>query len=178
MTKTRPAFYSRGSSVDTPLLAYYTNLDPPYSVMSQPTQSQQVGEEEEFQISGPLLVNKLQEAGIHANDIKKLSEFGLNTVEAVAFTPKKVLLTIKGISEQKADKILAEGKPRLMSRSCPTTQIVDYFCHSSQDRTAWISKRYRGACPKIRTSTYYNRIQTTGCVARRWNRHLAVHLPH
>jgi len=77
--------------------------------MSQPSQSQQVGEEDQFQISGPLLVNKLQEAGIHANDIKKLSEFGLNTVEAVAFTPKKVLLTIKGISEQKADKILAEG---------------------------------------------------------------------
>ena len=80
--------------------------------MSQPTDSQQNyegGEEDEFQITGPLLVNKLQEAGIHPNDIKKLSEFGLNTVEAVAFTPKKVLLTIKGISEQKADKILAEG---------------------------------------------------------------------
>lgn len=60
-------------------------------------------------MTGPLLVNKLQEAGIHANYIKKLAEFGLNTVEAVAFTPKKTLLTIKGISEQKADKILAEG---------------------------------------------------------------------
>lgn len=79
--------------------------------MSQLSQSQQPGEEEEnqFQMTGPLLVNKLQEAGIHANDIKKLAEFGLNTVEAVAFTPKKTLLTIKGISEQKADKILAEG---------------------------------------------------------------------
>lgn len=98
-----------GIPLVTPFLAHYTNLDPPYSVMSQPTQSQQIGQEDEFQISGPLLVNKLQEAGIHANDIKKLAEFGLNTVEAVAFTPKKVLLTIKGISEQKADKILAEG---------------------------------------------------------------------
>lgn len=79
--------------------------------MSQPSQSQEFGEDEEqqYQMTGPLLVNKLQEAGIHANDIKKLSEFGLNTVESVAFTPKKVLLTIKGISEQKADKILAEG---------------------------------------------------------------------
>lgn len=106
MTNTRPAFYSRGNSLSWLITP---TLDPPYSIMSQPTQSQQVGEEDEFQISGPLLVNKLQEAGIHANDIKKLSEFGLNTVEAVAFTPKKVLLTIKGISEQKADKILAEG---------------------------------------------------------------------
>jgi hypothetical protein len=77
--------------------------------MSQPSQSQQ-NQEEEFQSTGPLLVNKLQEAGIHPNDIKKLVEAGLNTVEAVAFTAKKHLLTIKGISEQKADKILGEGK--------------------------------------------------------------------
>lgn len=86
------------------------NINIAYSstVMSQPQGSQQQ-EEEEYQISGPLLVNKLQESGIHPNDIKKLSEAGLNTVEAVAFTPKKVLVTIKGISEQKADKILAEG---------------------------------------------------------------------
>ena len=81
--------------------------------MSQPSQSQQNQEEDEFQSTGPLLVNKLQEAGIHPNDVKKLAEAGLNTVEAVAFTPKKHLLTIKGISEQKADKIIAEGEPRM-----------------------------------------------------------------
>ena len=78
--------------------------------MSQPSQSQQNQEEDEFQSTGPLLVNKLQEAGIHPNDVKKLIEAGLNTVEAVAFTPKKHLLIIKGISEQKADKIIAEGE--------------------------------------------------------------------
>jgi DNA repair protein RAD51 len=33
----------------------------------------------------------------------------LHTVESVAYTPKKVLTAIKGISEQKADKIIAEG---------------------------------------------------------------------
>lgn len=78
--------------------------------MSQPSGTQlQQEEDDEFQITGPLLVNKLQEAGIHVNDTKKLADAGLHTVEAVAFTPKKVLLTIKGISEQKADKILAEG---------------------------------------------------------------------
>lgn len=77
--------------------------------MSQPQGSQDEEQEENHQFSGPILVSKLQEAGIHANDIKKLSEAGLNTVESVAFTPKKVLVTIKGISEQKADKILAEG---------------------------------------------------------------------
>ncbi len=87
--------------------------------MSQLSQSQQPEEDEDvFQMTGPLLVNKLQEAGIHANDIKKLAEFGLNTVEAVAFTPKKTLLTIKGISEQKADKILAEGGCSSVASAC------------------------------------------------------------
>lgn len=77
--------------------------------MSQPSPSQAQQEHDEYQITGPLLVNKLQEAGIHSNDIKKLADAGLHTVEAVAFTPKKNLLMIKGISEQKADRILAEG---------------------------------------------------------------------
>ena len=76
------------------------------------TQDPQDQEGEDHQFSGPLLVSKLQEAGIHPNDIKKLSDAGLNTVEAVAFTPKKNLITIKGISEQKAEKILNEGKSR------------------------------------------------------------------
>ncbi|KAJ4002380.1 Rad51-domain-containing protein [Lentinula boryana] len=80
--------------------------------MSQGPQDSQIPENEEgdYQFSGPLLVSKLQEAGIHPNDIKKLSDAGLNTVESVAFTPKKHLVTIKGISELKADKILAEAQ--------------------------------------------------------------------
>jgi DNA repair protein RAD51 len=52
----------------------------------------------------------LQEAGISASDTDKLVKAGYHTVEAVAFTPKKQLLTVKGISEAKADKILTEGK--------------------------------------------------------------------
>ncbi|WVN89611.1 DNA repair protein RAD51 [Cryptococcus depauperatus CBS 7841] len=67
------------------------------------------GEDDDFEPLAPLLVAKLQEAGISAQDTKKLSDAGFHTVEAVAFTPKKALCTIKGISEQKADKILAEA---------------------------------------------------------------------
>jgi DNA repair protein RAD51 len=52
----------------------------------------------------------LQEFGISASDVKKLIESGLHTVESVAFTPKKTIMAIKGISEMKADKILAEGR--------------------------------------------------------------------
>ena len=83
--------------------------------MSQ--QSQYMEEEEETQASGPILVNKLAEAGINAQDIKKLSDSGLNTIESVAYTPKKVLMQIKGISEQKADKILAEGRCRVFFKT-------------------------------------------------------------
>jgi DNA repair protein RAD51 len=56
-----------------------------------------------------VLFTRHQDYGIAAQDVKKLVDAGLYTVEAVAYTPKKVLIAIKGISEQKADKIIAEG---------------------------------------------------------------------
>lgn len=76
--------------------------------MSEASQNEEP--QQDHSLSGPLLVQKLEEAGIHANDIKKLADAGLHTVEAVAFTPKKNLMVIKGISDSKAEKILAEGK--------------------------------------------------------------------
>ena len=78
--------------------------------MSQTSQYEE--QEAEDQQGGPILVVKLQEAGITPQDIKKLSDAGLHTVESVAYTPKKALMAIKGISEQKAEKILAEGMAR------------------------------------------------------------------
>ncbi|KAJ3192966.1 recombinase rad51 [Irineochytrium annulatum] len=54
--------------------------------------------QEEEDASGPLKIEKLE-----------LIEAGFHTVEAIAFTPKRQVMTIKGISEQKADKILAEA---------------------------------------------------------------------
>ncbi|CAH8290594.1 unnamed protein product, partial [Heterobilharzia americana] len=55
---------------------------------------------------GPLLIQKLESAGIAAADIKKLREAGFHTVESIQFVPKKTLLAVKGISEAKADKII------------------------------------------------------------------------
>ncbi|KAI9782962.1 MAG: recombinase rad51 [Geoglossum umbratile] len=49
-------------------------------------------------------------AGLTKRDIQLIVEGGFYTVEAVAYTPKRVLEQIKGISEQKATKVLAEGK--------------------------------------------------------------------
>jgi hypothetical protein len=40
---------------------------------------------------------------------EKLAAAGYHTIESIAFTPKKVLQTVKGISETTADKILEHG---------------------------------------------------------------------
>jgi len=67
---------------------------------------QQVEEEEQY---GPLLVRVLEQHGIAANDCKKLQEAGFYTVESVVYAPRKKLTDIKGISDQKADKIQMEA---------------------------------------------------------------------
>ena len=51
----------------------------------------------------------LQERGIAAADVKKLQEAGFHTIDSLLYAPKKSLLAVRGISEQKADKILAEA---------------------------------------------------------------------
>eukprot|EP01134_Creolimax_fragrantissima_P003301 CFRG3301T1 len=63
-------------------------------------------EEEEF---GALPVARLQVDNVSSGDIKKLAEAGFHTVESIAYTTKKTLCNIKGISEAKADKLLLEA---------------------------------------------------------------------
>ncbi len=46
-------------------------------------------------------VRTMQASGISAADIRKLEEAGFYTVEAVAYAPRKQLISIKGISEVK-----------------------------------------------------------------------------
>ena len=69
---------------------------------------QQQQQDDDVEDGGPILVNKLEQHGISPTDIKKLTDAGFFTVESLAYTPKKTLLAIKGISEAKADKILNE----------------------------------------------------------------------
>lgn len=59
---------------------------------------------EEF--DGPLNVHELVKHGIAEGDIKKLTDAGYHTVEAIVFTPRKALVLVKGLSEAKVDKIL------------------------------------------------------------------------
>ena len=51
-------------------------------------------------------IEALKDKGIAAADIKKLVDAGYRTVESVAFTPKKTLINVKGLSEGKIDKII------------------------------------------------------------------------
>ena len=51
-------------------------------------------------------IEMLQEGGINSADIKKLVESGFNSLEAISYTPKKNLISIKGLSEVKVDKII------------------------------------------------------------------------
>ena len=82
-------------------------------MMQQKEDTQQAETQEQF---GPLPLSKLEVNGITPNDIKKLEEAGLHTIEAIAYTPKKALLAIKGISEQKAEKILVSKCLMLLTK--------------------------------------------------------------
>lgn len=70
------------------------------------TGEEEVQAQEEVEIDGPTPIKALEEKGINAGDIKKMEEAGFHTVEAVAFTPKKHLVIVKGLSEAKVDKII------------------------------------------------------------------------
>lgn len=59
--------------------------------------------------TGPLLIEQLEGNGITPGDIRKLKDEGYHTVESVAYAPKRALLTVKGISEAKADRIGMEA---------------------------------------------------------------------
>eukprot|EP00271_Cylindrocystis_brebissonii_P009250 TRINITY_DN2395_c0_g1_i1.p1 TRINITY_DN2395_c0_g1~~TRINITY_DN2395_c0_g1_i1.p1 ORF type:complete len:356 (-),score=76.95 TRINITY_DN2395_c0_g1_i1:935-2002(-) len=63
--------------------------------------------EEEGQVAqiGPTPIQHLEEQGIPKLDIRKLVEHGIHSVEAVAYMSKRALIGVKGISEQKADKL-------------------------------------------------------------------------
>jgi DNA repair protein RAD51 len=64
-------------------------------------------DQSEAEIGGPMQIEVLEEHGIQSNDLKKLKEAGYGTVEAILFTPRKHLVLVKGLSENKVDKIIA-----------------------------------------------------------------------
>ncbi|XP_076233737.1 DNA repair protein RAD51 homolog 1 [Calliopsis andreniformis] len=87
------------------------------------TASLQADVELEEYIPQAKLIKTLERNGITAGDIKKLEEAGYYTVESVAYTPKKILVAIKGISEAKADKILQEASKLVVMGFKSATEI-------------------------------------------------------
>nr|AAZ94621.1 Rad51 [Trypanosoma cruzi] len=85
-----------------------TSPDP----VAAPEQQQQQQEDQQnvdgANNGGFRVIQVLESYGIASADIKKLMESGFYTVESVAYAPKKNILAVKGISETKADKIMAE----------------------------------------------------------------------
>eukprot|EP00123_Amoebidium_parasiticum_P017001 comp23673_c0_seq1/m.40520 comp23673_c0_seq1/g.40520 ORF comp23673_c0_seq1/g.40520 comp23673_c0_seq1/m.40520 type:complete len:341 (-) comp23673_c0_seq1:340-1362(-) len=86
-------------------------------------QHHQVAEEEEEETCGPVPVSKLEGNGITSADIKKLQEAGFHTVESIAYAPKKQLLSVKGISENKADKIVLESQKHVQMGFTTATEF-------------------------------------------------------
>lgn len=59
--------------------------------------------------NGPRSLQVLEQYGVASGDIKKLIDSGFNTVESIAYSPRKAVLAVKGISENKAEKIISEA---------------------------------------------------------------------
>ena len=71
-------------------------------IIEDEEQKEEVQEEEvEFH-----QIDLLKDHGINQNDVQKLVDAGFMSIESVFYTTKKNLCLIKGLSEQKVDKIL------------------------------------------------------------------------
>jgi DNA repair protein RAD51 len=71
--------------------------------------------------SGPIPLTALEGSGITAGDLKKLSESGFSTVEAVAFSTRKQITEVKGISDVKADKLISAAAQLVPMGFCTAT---------------------------------------------------------
>ena len=67
---------------------------------------QMMNKENVYNEGGPMPVIRLKEKGITQADINKLIDSGYQTVDSVAMATKKALLNVKGVSENKAEKLM------------------------------------------------------------------------
>lgn len=78
--------------------------------MSLAATASQPGEETDRIVMDSIPITKLMENDdISERDVKNLKLSGFHTVESVAYATRKMLCEVKGISEQKADKLLQEA---------------------------------------------------------------------
>lgn len=81
------------------------------SAMAQQVESSkaEVEETDSVVLEATPISKLLENDDINDRDIKNLKASGLHTVESVAYSTRKMLCEVKGISEQKADKLLQEA---------------------------------------------------------------------
>jgi len=92
---------------------------------------EEVVEEEE---AGPKPIQRLEGQGITATDTKKLQEAGFHTCESVAYSTIKALTNVKGITEAKAEKLLAAAAKLIPMGFTTATE-----CHQAREETIHLS---------------------------------------
>lgn len=75
--------------------------------------------------TGPGHLDQLLAKGLTKKDLDLLKGAGLQTVECVAYTPAKTLLAIKGLSEQKVERIRTACKELCNLGFCSATEFLD-----------------------------------------------------
>eukprot|EP00931_Biecheleriopsis_adriatica_P107397 TRINITY_DN81742_c0_g1_i1.p1 TRINITY_DN81742_c0_g1~~TRINITY_DN81742_c0_g1_i1.p1 ORF type:complete len:351 (-),score=116.71 TRINITY_DN81742_c0_g1_i1:80-1132(-) len=70
------------------------------------------------------LIDTLQDKGINAADLKKLKDAGYNTNQSVVYAMRKDLLSIKGLSDQKVDKIIEAARSGSKVGFVTATELV------------------------------------------------------
>ena len=68
----------------------------------------------------------LEAQGINNGDVNKLKTDGFHSVESVAYSTMKKLCEVKGISEAKATKIMAEAKKIVPMGFTTATEIASF----------------------------------------------------
>eukprot|EP00486_Rosalina_sp_Unknown_P015460 CAMPEP_0201595610 /NCGR_PEP_ID=MMETSP0190_2-20130828/192558_1 /ASSEMBLY_ACC=CAM_ASM_000263 /TAXON_ID=37353 /ORGANISM="Rosalina sp." /LENGTH=350 /DNA_ID=CAMNT_0048055659 /DNA_START=174 /DNA_END=1226 /DNA_ORIENTATION=+ len=95
-------------------------------------EDEEQGDEEEEEQAKPYMdISELEQMKISSTDIKKLRDGNFYTVESIAYTPKKQLTEIKGISDQKVEKI-QEAAYKLLSTNMTFCTASDYYQKRSE----------------------------------------------
>uniref|UniRef100_A0A7S4F965 DNA repair protein RAD51 homolog n=1 Tax=Chrysotila carterae TaxID=13221 RepID=A0A7S4F965_CHRCT len=93
------------------------------AMQQQEEQAGLVGEQEMAQDLGWQMIETLEGNGISTADLKKLREKGFHTVEAIAYATKKELQEIKGISDQKVEKLHQQAHKMVQMGFSTATEI-------------------------------------------------------
>lgn len=90
----------------------------------QKLSEQQVEEEEYEEIITYTSLEKLAIPGFGAVDIQRLKDAGFTTCESIAFTAKKNLMNIKGMTDAKIEKLVEAVSKLVVNQFKPATDVL------------------------------------------------------